>query len=79
MTQDDALTAMLKHSKTLPEGGYELWVEGCQLLAETIEAIAPKISDEQLAVLIGAGAMMSRQGFRELQASGMTEAFFKKP
>lgn len=78
MKADDALDAMLRHASGAPDGGYDLWVEACQQLADVIERSHAVLPEADRAVLLGAGALMCRQGFREMQAAGLADTFFKR-
>lgn len=78
MNWEDAIAAMLKASKSegLPDGE---WIDACQSLADVIAEIGERLTEEHLAILVGVGALMARQGFREMQAGIQTELFFNRP
>lgn len=77
MNSDAVLKQMHQLSKSAPEGDFTLWVEACQELADVAAALHGQISEEQFGVLVGVGALMARQGFREMQAGNHTHKFFR--
>ena len=65
------ISIMTKTSKTLPDDYY--MVGAVQLLADLLCDLEPILSHEQLAVLLGIGALMVREGKAEAIA-GITAA-----
>ena len=73
---DDFMGLMLESSKGLP--GEDLWIEAVQLLAESCVRLQDRLGEEDLAELVGLGALMVRQAKREMQAGRMTGDLFAK-
>lgn len=76
LNYEDALDLMLTMRKTIPEEG--MWVEACQELAELITTAQTRLSEIELAMLVGIGALMARQGQREFEAGLHTDNFFNR-
>lgn len=71
----DWLDLIEEKSKAIPEDVD--WISAIQALAQELET-ATNLTEPQQALLVGIGAMMHRQGFREFQAGTQTAMLFNK-
>lgn len=66
MSTIDYLDLMGDMSKKLPEEAD--WMVAVHTMNDVLSEITGSITEENLAILVGLGAMMYRQGFREFQS-----------
>lgn len=71
----DWIDLIEEKSKTIPEDVD--WISAIQALTQELETAA-NLTAQQQALLVGIGAMMHRQGFREFQAGTRTSMLFSK-
>jgi len=76
MSEIDPVAMMAELSKQLPEESD--WISACHVMADLFDSIRHKLSEEQQAMMIGIGAMIYRQGFREMQAGIAASGVMKK-
>lgn len=66
MNSIDYLDLMADVSKTLPDEAD--WMVAVHTMDDILKETESSITEEQRALLVGLGAMMYRQGFREFQS-----------
>lgn len=66
MSAIDYLALMTEMSKKLPDEAN--WMVAVHTMDDILKETEATITEEQRAVLVGLGAMMYRQGFREFQS-----------
>lgn len=77
MTRNQYMKLVGKVKNDMPDEPAFIWMESCQMLGDYVAKLGSKASEEDLALLVGIGALLSRQGFREFQAQGMAAALFR--